>query len=263
MAGAIPTDVISDGTRRYRAQMPRCWCRQHEKRFKRRIDAQHWLDQQTSALVTPTWTAPERGRITVEAWAEQWLAAQSGLKPSISYRCRSLLRSQILPCWSRHRLADITHADVAAWVADMSARGLAPATVRQAHRVLALVLTLAVRDGRIPRNPATGVPLPRAVRAEPRFLTREQVEQLSDAAGEYGDVVRLLASTGLRFGEMAALRVRRIDFLRKRLTVAESATEVGGVVEFGAPKTHQQRTLPHSRGAARAPLAAVRRQALR
>jgi integrase len=126
----------------------------------------------------------------------------------------------------------------------MSARGLAPATVRQAHRVFALVLTLAVRDGRIPRNPATGVPLPRALRAEPRFITRDQVEQLADNAGEYGDVVRLLAYAGLRFGEMAALRVRRIDFLRKHLTVAESATEVEGVVEFGTPKTHQKRTVP-------------------
>ncbi len=53
------------------------------------------------------------------------------------------------------------HADVAAWVAQMTAGGLAPATVRQAHRVLTRVLTLGVRDGRIPRNPAVGVPLPR------------------------------------------------------------------------------------------------------
>jgi hypothetical protein len=71
---------------------------------------------------------------------------------------------------------------------------------------LALVLTLAVRDGRIPRNPASGVPPPRARRADPRFLTRTEVERLADAAAEYGDVVRLLAYTGLRFGEMAALR---------------------------------------------------------
>ncbi|MEX5721062.1 hypothetical protein [Geodermatophilus maliterrae] len=81
----------------------------------------------------------------------------------------------------------------------MSDGGLAPATVRQAHRVLALVLTLAVRDGRIPRNPEVGVPLPRVRRAEPRFLTREQLERLAEAAGEYGDAVRLLAYTGLRF----------------------------------------------------------------
>src|SRR4051812_12079952 len=95
MAGTISVVVISDGTRRYRDAD----ARQHEKRFKRRVDAQHWLDEQTSALVTQTWTAPERGRITVDAWAEQWLAAQTGLKPSTSYRYRSLLRSQIHPRW--------------------------------------------------------------------------------------------------------------------------------------------------------------------
>jgi integrase len=244
MAGAITADTISDGTKRYRARYRDAGGRQHEKRFKRKVDAQRWLDEQTSAIVTQTWTAPERGRITVEAWAQQWLAAQTGLKPSTLYRYRSLLRAQILPRWGRHRLADVTHAEVASWVAQLVAGGLAPATVRQAHRVLALILTLAVRDGRIPRNPATGVPLPRARRTEPRFLTREEVERLADAAGEYADVVRLLAYTGLRFGEMAALRVRRLDFLRKRLTVAESATEVGGTVEYGAPKTHQQRTVP-------------------
>ena len=53
------------------------------------------------------------------------------------------------------------------------------------------------------------VPLPRVTRDEPRFLTHDQVEHLAEAAGDDGDVIRLLAYTGLRFGEMAALRVRR------------------------------------------------------
>lgn len=86
--------------------------------------------------------------------------------------------------------------------------------------------------------------LPRPRHTEPRFLTRDEVERLAEAVGQYADAVRLLAYTGLRFGEIAALRVRRLDFLRKRLTVAESATEVGGTVEYGEPKTHQQRTVP-------------------
>jgi integrase len=263
MAGAISTIVLSDGTKRYRARYRDAGGRQHEKRYKRKVDAQHWLDEQTSALVTQTWTAPERGRITVEAWAQQWLAAQNGLKPSTSYRYRSLLRSQVLPRWGRHRLADVSHADVAAWVADMTTGGLAPATVRQAHRVLALVLTLAVRDGRIPRNPATGVPLPRAVRAEPRFLTREQVEQLADAAAEYGDVVRLLAYTGLRFGELAALRVRRIDFLRKAADRRRERHGGRGSSRVRQPEDPPAADRPHSCRAPRAPGAAVRRQARR
>jgi integrase len=154
------------------------------------------------------------------------------------------LRAHVLPAWGDYRLADVTHADVATWVAQLRIHGSAPGTVRQAHRVFSLPLDLAVRDGRIPRNAAERVPLPRIVRGKPRFLTRTEVEGLADAAGDDGDVIRLLAYTGLRFGELAALRVRRVDFLRLRLTVAGSATEVGGKLLFGTPKTHQQRSVP-------------------
>jgi hypothetical protein len=50
---------------------------------------------------------------------------------------------------------------------------VAPATVRFVHRVFSLILELAVRDGRIPQNPAAGVRLPRIDRAEKRFLSVE------------------------------------------------------------------------------------------
>src|SRR5690348_580577 len=228
MDGSISRVRIGDGTFRYRARYRDPSGRQHEQRFARKVDAQRWLDEATSALVTQTWTPPARGRVTVAEWAERWLAAQTGIKPSTHYRYGTLLHAHVLPAWGTHRLADVTHADVATWVAQMRQRGSASGTVRQAHRVLSLLLDLAVRDGRIPRNPAERVPLPRIVRGEPRFLTRGEVELLADAAGEDGDVIRLLANTGLCFGELAALGVRRVDFLRKRLTVAESATEVAG-----------------------------------
>jgi hypothetical protein len=106
MAGSITVDVLSDGSKRYRSRYRDARGRQHEKRFMRKVDAQRWLDEQTSAIVTQTWTAPERGRVTVDVWAEQWLAAQTGLKASTLYRYRSLLRVQILPRWGRHRLAE-------------------------------------------------------------------------------------------------------------------------------------------------------------
>ncbi len=174
MAGTITSGKISDGSTRYRARYPDAGGRQHEKRFTRKVDARRWLDEATSALVTHTWTAPERGRVTVASWAEQWLAAQTGIKPSTHYRYGSLLRTHIVPAGGQHRLADVSHADVAAWVARLRANGSAPATVRQTHRVFSLLLALAVRDGRIPRNPADRVPLPRVTRGEPRFLSRER-----------------------------------------------------------------------------------------
>ncbi len=179
--------------------------------------------------------------MTVEEWAEQWLSTQTQLKESTAYRYHSLLRAHIIPQWGPRRLIDISHAEVATWVAQLS-QIRAPSTVRQAHRVFSLLMALAVRDQRIPNNPAErvrGLPKPR--RPQARFISRAQVEDLAVAAGPNGDVIRLLALTGLRFGEMAALRVRDVDLLRRRLTVEQAVTEVGGRLVFGSPKSHQQR----------------------
>ena len=49
--------------------------------------------------------------------------------------------------------------------------------------------------------------------------------------------VLTLAYCGLRYGEAIALRVRNIEFLRRRLSVVESATYVGGRLVIGRPKT--------------------------
>ncbi len=93
----------------------------------------------------------------------------------------------MLPTWGGGvPLQAVTHAEVGRWVAELTGKGLARATVRQAHRVLSLLLALAVRDSRIPRNPASGVRLPRVIPKEKKFLDHAQVAALADAAGERG-----------------------------------------------------------------------------
>jgi integrase len=138
----------------------------------------------------------------------------------------------------------VTHADVAEWISSIR---LAPASVTYIHRVVYLMLELAVRDGRITRNPAVGVRLPKTTRSERRFLTRDEVFRLADAAAEYpipevGQqyrvLVLVLAFCGLRWGEAAGLKVGRVDLLRRRLTVAETLSEVGGHLIWGTPKNH-------------------------
>jgi integrase len=136
-----------------------------------------------------------------------------------------------------------------------------PASTRKVHRVLSLVLALAVKDGRLARNPAADVNLPRVESSERRYLTHAQVLALADAAAtpagaskhrrldersidEYRLIVLFLAYTGVRFGEMAALRVRRIDFLRRRALIAESVTLAGNRQVWGTPKGHERREVP-------------------
>ncbi len=218
--------------------------RQRKRSFAKKYEAERYLNGVEHDRLTGQYVDPARSRITVGEWAAQWLDAQVQRKPSTRARYAGLIRGQVLPRWENVPLAKVGHADVARWVAELGAGGLAPATIRQAHRVLSLVLALAVRDGRLARNPAEGVPLPRVARGEQHFLTRGDVTSLAGAAGEYGLVVEVLALTGLRYGELAALRVGRVDLLRRRLTVAESVTEVAGRAVWGTPKTHQRRTVP-------------------
>jgi integrase len=74
--------------------------------------------------------------------------------------------------------------------------------VRYAHSVLSLVLAHAVRDGRLSRNPADGVRLPRVVREEPIFLDHDQVAALAEARGRYG--ARFATPTRARMFQPAA-----------------------------------------------------------
>lgn len=230
---------------RYRARYRDSAGREHTRHFPTKRMAQDWLDGVTSAVITGTYVDPDRSRVLFGDWSERWLAGQVQLKPSTLARYESLLRRQVLPRWSTVPLREVSHADVAAWVAALAASGLAPSTVRQAYRVMSLILALAVKDGRLPRNTAEGAPLPRAGQPTKRFLSHAEVQALADAADGQGRLAILtLAYTGLRIGELVALRVGAVDLMRRRLEVAESATEISGRLVFGTPKSHQRRSVP-------------------
>lgn len=233
---------------------------QRTKTFDRRVDAERYLTTIESSKLSGSYIDPTRSRVTVGEWADRWLAGQAHLKPSTRERYAGIVRKHIRPRWGTTRLADLTHADVQSWVTKLC-RGAAPATVRKTHRVLSLILALAVRDGRLLRNPAADIKLPRPESREQRYLTHEQVHDLARAAAgpsspskhrrhderendQYRLIVLFLAYTGVRFGEMAALRVRRIDFLRRRAMIAESVTLVVSTQVWGTPKGHEKREVP-------------------
>ncbi len=69
--------------------------------------------------------------------------------------------------------------------------------------------------------------LPSAEHADRGYLTHTQVVALAEAVERQPEVIRFLAYTGLRWGEMAALRVYDFDMLRRRVNVCRSVTECG------------------------------------
>jgi integrase len=252
---------VRDGQKTWRAHYRTPAGAQRNKSFARKIDAARFLASVASAKVTGGYVDPALAKVTVGEWAQRWLEGQAHLKPTTHSRYAGILSKHIHPKWDRVKLANVSHADVQAWVTEL-ARDHAPATVQKIHRVLSLVLDMAVKDGRLARNVATGVNLPRARKNEHRYLTHEQVDDLASATGYPSDaskfssldtrsnetyrlVVLFLAYTGVRFGEMAALRVARLDLHRRRAVILESVTPVQGQgLVWGTTKTYQRREVP-------------------
>ena len=156
---------------------------QRNRTFAKRSDAERFVAELESRSHA---SSADRSRaaaaVTVGEWADIWLAGQAHLKPSTLERYAGVVRTHVVPAWGTVRLDQVTHAGVQAWVATLATER-SPATVRKAHRVLSLMLDLAVRDGRLPRNVAKGINLPRPVRQEQRFLTIAQVEALANECG--------------------------------------------------------------------------------
>ena len=128
-------------------------------------------------------------------------------------------------------------------MAKMKADEVGTPTIENAFAVLRQVLGAAVEDRRLPRNPCDGVKLPKRQHADRGYLSHVQVAALAAACERQPEVVKFLAYTGLRWGEMAALRVQDFDMLRRRVNVARSVTESGGLV-WSTPKTWERRSVP-------------------
>jgi integrase len=81
---------------------------------------------------------------------------------------------------------------------------------------------MAVDDGRLARSPCRRIALPRIEQSEKRFLAIDEVEHLAETISpRYRVFVLTGAYTGLRPGELAALRTDRLDLRRRQLRVEE------------------------------------------
>lgn len=139
----------------------------------------------------------------------------------------------------------MTVVDVEAWVTQMVRDGKGSTTVLRAHGVLSGVLSDAVTARRLAANPAKGIEsLPRKTTRRHVYLTADEVHRLAAEAGEHRALVLVLAFCGLRWGEAIALRVRDIEFLKRRLVVSENAVQLGVDHAVGVTKGRKTRSMP-------------------
>ena len=233
---------VRNGKVSYRARYRDPAGHERSKSFSRKVDAERWLADIEHAKTRGAWTDPALGKVRFSDWLMAWWATTTNLRPSTRARDEMALRLYALPRFGDMPLATIRQFEVRAWVADLSARSLAPATVVKAYQLFGKVMAAAVDAGYLAQTPCRNVPLPRIEREEMRFLTPTEIVTL---AGTIRPIYRALVFTGayggLRIGELAGLRRRRVDLLRGTVEVAEIITEVSGRLHVGLPKTRASR----------------------
>ena len=227
---------------------------EHSETKRRLIDAERRKAEIELDLAGGTWHDPRRGDIHLGVWAADWLLTRHDLRATTHARLATSLARQVLPKFGNSPLQKITNGVIRAWVAEMVASGLSPATVRKAVFALRQCLAAAVSDRRLAVNPAIDVPLPSERSKPPRYLGQADVERLVlEMPERYRSLILAGAYGGLRWGEAVGLMRANVDVLRSRLIVATTAIEVHGKVTLGQePKTRRsKRTVPVARSVMR------------
>lgn len=154
-------------------------------------------------------------------------------------RYQRIADTKLRPRFERILLADVSRDDVALWMNEALAAGAKAKTVRNWQGLLSSALASAVRDGKMPANPARSVRPPRQAESEMVFLTREEFARLHDLLPEqHRPLALLLALTGIRWGEATALTVRDLDRASHsaRIHQAWKHTNSGAMI-LGPPKS--------------------------
>ena len=197
------------------------------------------------------------GPKTVGAFLTSWLenSVRGSIRKSTYDRNESLCRVHLIPALGRKKLKTLGAADVAGFYRSRLDSGCSAASVRKMHETLHKALKQAVRWGYMTKNPADDVDAPRVHTEEVHPLTRDEARRfLKVVRGDRLEALYVVAlHTGLRQGELLALRWEDVDIGEKTLRVRRTITKDGGKLLIGPTKTAKgRRTVKLTRDAAEA-----------
>jgi integrase len=181
---------------------------------------------------------------TVEEYLTSWLdVTQHTIRPRTWKRYSELIRLHALPTLGKIRLAKLTPQQIQTLYSQKLSEGLSSTTVHHLHARLHRAFDRAVRLGLVQRNICDLVDAPRMKHQEMVTLSEEEARTLLAAAkGERLEALYVLAvATGMRQGELLALRWRDVDLGGATVQVRATLHWINGEYVFAEPKTEFSR----------------------
>lgn len=180
--------------------------------------------------------ATTRSRVTFKTIATTWETSVLPMyKASTQKNHRHILQKHLLPRFGDSAICEVSAQRLQEYIADLAQQGYAPKTIDHIHDVCSAVLRTAVKWGHLRENPARAVDLPRLRTVRPKWaLTTAQARALLGALPPLArTMIGLAVLTGLRRGELFALRWADVDERARCLSVRQAVYEG----TFDTPKT--------------------------
>jgi integrase len=207
--------------------------------FGNKTDGEIWLTMKEAEIRSGDWTNPDSGKVALAEYSQTWIAERPGLRPKTVLLYRYLLRKHIAPDLGQVAVADVQPSQVRRWRRELLDSGVSEVTAAKAYRLLKAVLSTAVDDRVIRRNPCRIKGAGQEKSPERPTISIPEVYALADAVGQrYRALVLLAMFTSLLWGELAALRRSDVDLAERTVRVDRQLTEVNGQgLAFGPPKS--------------------------
>lgn len=195
-------------------------------------------------------------RWTLSQWLTHWMESElkNSVKPSSYQVYLNQARRHLLPELGFYRLSELTPAILCDYVRRKEESGLAQTTVRGIYRLLSASLRGAYDEGLIRRNPCRRIRFQQEEAVEQRVLTLEEQTRLRACADTEALPALLGLYTGMRLGEVCALKWSDIDWEKRIVTVRRTVQRMaklsveGGcrtILAIGQPKsTRSRRVIP-------------------
>lgn len=165
--------------------------------------------------------------LSYEDWGMIWLIQQQSLIKASTYSTYLYkLKKYIFPTIGSLALNELTKENVRSLIEQWQQQGLKATTIHVLYHILKKSLASAREQEKIIQNPCEGIRLPKKKRTIIRALTKTDQLCLEEKAkaipGHKGIPVLLALNTGMRIGEIAALRWQDIDFTKKVIYVHQT-----------------------------------------
>jgi integrase len=243
----VPTPLHGRGLR-YRVRYTDPDGRERSKSFPDRDKraAEAFLVTVEADKLRGSYIDPQAGRISLRRYASDWLAAQT-FDESTREATESRLRVHVYPYLGDRQLGAIRPSHVQAWDRALQQQDVAPTYRRVLFANLSAILSAAVDDERIAKNPcrAASVKAPRLVTRKVTPWPAEQVLDVHAALpARYRVAATIAAGCGLRQGEVFGLAVDDVEFLGRTLHVVRQVKIVRSQLVLALPKGRKTRDIP-------------------